>query len=175
IQEIARRIGLNWNYGGPADVWEEIRQAVPSCRGITWERLEREHAVTYPCVNEGDPGQEVIFTDRFPTADGRAKLVPAEYGDAEGEDPPDEEYPFALITGRILEHWHTGSMTRRAGVLDALEPVATVSMHPDDMARMRVRSGDPVRLTTKRGELVAFARRDDGVPHQAVFMPFAYV
>jgi formate dehydrogenase major subunit len=175
IQEIARRCGLDWDYAGPAAVWAEIRQAVPSCRGMTWERLEREHSVTYPCLNEGDPGEEVIFVDRFPTPDGRAKFVPAEYGEAEGEDPPDAEYPFALITGRVLEHWHTGSMTRRAGVLDALEPVATISMHPDDMARVGVRSGDPVRLATKRGELVAHARRDDGIPRGAVFMPFAYV
>jgi formate dehydrogenase major subunit len=175
IQELARRCGLDWRYGGPADVWAEIREAVPSCHGITWERLEREHSVTYPCLQEGDPGEEVIFVDRFPTADGRAKFVPAEYGDAEGEDPPDAEYPFALITGRVLEHWHTGSMTRRAGVLDALEPVATISMNPADMAKVGVNSGDPVRLVTKRGEVVAFARRDDGMPHGAVFIPFAYV
>jgi len=175
IQEIARRTGLDWSYDGPAAVWAEIRQAMPSCAGISWERLEREHSVTYPCRSEDDPGQEVLFADRFPTPDGRAKFVPAEYGEAEGEDPPDAEYPFVLITGRVLEHWHTGAMTRRAGVLDALEPVATVSMHPDDMATAGLGSGDPVRLATRRGEVVAFARRDDGMPRGAVFMPFAYV
>jgi formate dehydrogenase major subunit len=175
IQELARRCGLDWKYDGPADVWAEIREAVPSCRGISWDRLEREHSVTYPCLSEDDPGQEVLFAERFPTADGRARFVPAEYGDAVGEDPPDEDYPFALITGRLLEHWHTGAMTRRAGVLDALEPVATISMHPDDMDKVGVVSGDAVRLATKRGELVAFARRDDGMPRGAVFIPFAYV
>jgi formate dehydrogenase major subunit len=175
IQELARRCGVDWDYDGPAAVWAEIRKAVPSCAGISWERLEREHSVTYPCRSEDDPGQEVLFADRFPTPDGRAKFVAAEYGEAEGEDPPDEAYPFALITGRVLEHWHTGAMTRRAGVLDALEPVATVSMHPDDMKAVGVASGDAVRLVTKRGEIVAYARRDDGMPHGAVFIPFAYV
>jgi formate dehydrogenase major subunit len=175
IQELARRCGVDWDYDGPAAVWAEIRTAVPSCAGISWERLEREHSVTYPCLSEDDPGQEVLFAEQFPTPDGRAKFVAAEYGEAEGEDPPDEAYPFALITGRVLEHWHTGAMTRRAGVLDALEPVATISMHSDDMRAVGVASGDAVRLETKRGAIVAYARRDDGMPHGAVFIPFAYV
>jgi len=175
IQEIARRIGLAWNYAGPAEVWSEVRKAVPSCAGITWERLEREHSVTYPCESEGDPGEEVLFGERFPTRDGRAKFSPAEHGHAEGDDPPDEEYPFVLITGRVLEHWHTGAMTRRAAVLDALEPVATVSMNRADMDALGLASGDAVRLETRRGGLVAHARRDDAVPEGVVFMPFAFV
>ncbi len=112
IQEMARRLGLGWNYANAADVWREIRQATPSVAGITWDRLEREHAVTYPCLREGDPGDEVIFVDRFPTADGRGRLVPADFTRA--AEVPDEEYPLVLITGRVLEHWHTGAMTRRA-------------------------------------------------------------
>jgi formate dehydrogenase major subunit len=174
-QEIARRLGLDWRYDGPAAVWSEIRRAVPSCAGITWERLERESSVTYPCRNEGDPGDEVLFGERFPTADGRARLVPAEYGHAEGDEPPDEEYPWVLITGRVLEHWHTGAMTRRAGVLDALEPVPTASFHPDDLAAFGIRSGDSVELETRRGRLTALARRDMGMPRHTVFIPFCYV
>jgi formate dehydrogenase major subunit len=173
IQEIARRIGLDWNYRTAADVWAEIRQAVPSCAGITWERLERESGVTYPCRNEGDPGEEVIFIDSFPTADGRAKLVPADFTRA--AETPDAEYPFVLITGRLLEHWHTGAMTRRANVLDALEPVATVSMHPDDIERLGVRSGDMVTVESRRGVLSACARLDSGMQRGAVFIPFAFV
>lgn len=173
IQEIARRMGLDWNYAGPADVWSEIRKAVPSCAGITWERLEREHAVTYPCRNEGDPGDEVIFTESFPTRDGRASFTPAEF--TQGDDPPDDDYPMVLITGRLLEHWHTGAMTRRAGVLDAIEPVAHVSMNPQDMERLGVGPGDPVAVASRRGKIVAQARRDDGVPVGAVFIPFCYV
>ncbi len=173
IQELARRLGLDWSYTGPADVWSEIRQAVPSCAGITWERLEREHGVVYPCRNEGDPGDEVIFTDAFPTQDGRATFAPAEF--TQGDEPPDEEYPTVLITGRLLEHWHTGAMTRRAGVLDAIEPVAHVSMNPTDMEGLGVRPGDQVSVASRRGELTAQARRDDGVPAGAVFIPFCYV
>jgi formate dehydrogenase major subunit len=173
IQQLARRLGLQWNYNGPADVWAEIRRAVPSCAGITWERLEQEHGVTYPCVNEGDPGEEVIFVERFPTADGRGRIVPADFIPA--DELPDPEYPFVLITGRLLEHWHTGAMTRRAGVLDAIEPVPTVSVHPADLEQLGVESGAPIALRTRRGELVAIARRDSGMPAGSVFMPFAYV
>ncbi|MEX1184488.1 MAG: formate dehydrogenase subunit alpha [Gemmatimonadota bacterium] len=173
IQQIARRMDVAWAYDGPADVWEEIRQAVPSCGGITWDRLEREHSVTYPCVAEGDPGDEVIFVDRFPTPDGRARIVPADFSHA--DELPDAEYPFVLITGRLLEHWHTGSMTRRSGVLDAIEPIATISMNPADMERLGTAPGDPIALETRRGRIVALARRDTATPPGTVFMPFAFV
>ena len=172
-QEIARRVGLDWNYADAAAVWAEIRLAVKSCGGITWDRLERESSVTYPCREEGDPGEEVLFTDRFPTADGRATFSPAEY--TQGDEPPDEDYPFVLITGRVLEHWHTGAMTRRAGMLDALEPVPMVSLNPSDMEMLGLQPGDPVRLTTRRGEIVAHARRDAASPAGSVFIPFAFV
>ena len=175
IQEIASRIGLDWSYGEARDVWSEIRRAVPSCAGITWERLEVEDSVTYPCREEGDPGEEVIFAERFPTADGRGRMVPAEYGPAEGDEPPDDEYPFVLITGRVLEHWHTGAMTRRAAVLDEIEPVPTVSIHPGDLAKLGLADGDATRLTTRRGSVVVQARADATMPHGAVFIPFAFV
>jgi formate dehydrogenase major subunit len=175
IQELARRLGLDWNYSGPAEVWSEIRRAVPSCAGISWERLERESSVTYPCRNEGDPGEEVIFADRFPTPDGLGRFVAAEYGHAEGDEHPDSEYPFVLITGRVLEHWHTGAMTRRASVLDAIEPVPTVSIHPSDAEELGMAEGESVRLTTRRGELVALVRPDYAIPRGAVFIPFCFV
>jgi len=175
IQELARRVGLDWNYAGPHEVWNEIRRAMPSCAGIAWERLERESSVTYPCRKEGDPGEEVLFIDVFPTKDGLAKFVPAEFGHAEGDEHPDDEYPFVLITGRLLEHWHTGAMTRRASVLDAIEPVPTIAVSPSDLDAMGIGTGDSLRLTTRRGELVAMARRDDTVPAGVVFIPFCYV
>jgi formate dehydrogenase major subunit len=129
--------------------------------------------VTYPCVAEGDPGDEVIFIDRFPTADGRARLVPADFTRA--NETPDDEYPFVLVTGRLLEHWHTGAMTRRASVLDAIEPVATVSMHPDDMKRFELQPGDFVTVESRRGVISAAARRDPGIARGSVFVPFAFV
>jgi formate dehydrogenase major subunit len=173
IQELARRLGLEWSYTQASDVWEEIRKAVPSCAGITWDRLEREHSVTYPCLHEGDPGEEVIFVDKFSTADGRARLVPADFTRA--AEVPDAEYPMVLITGRLLEHWHTGAMTRRAQVLDAIEPVATVSIHPVDMQQLMLEPGDYVTVTSRRGRVSALVRRDPGIPQGSVFMPFAFV
>ena len=132
IQQLAQRMGastpgtaLHWNYpgeeSGVAAVYEEMRQAMHAViGGISWERLQRESCVTYPCLSEDDPGQPIVFTDRFPTATGRVTLVPADIIPA--AERPDANYPLVLITGRQLEHWHTGSMTRRAQVLDA--PVA---------------------------------------------------
>ena len=173
IQEMARRLGLEWNYTNASEVWNEIRKAVPSCAGITWERLEQQHAVTYPCLHEGDPGDEVIFVDRFSTPDGRGRLVPADFTRA--AEVPDADYPLVLITGRLLEHWHTGAMTRRAHVLDAIEPVATVSMNPADMTQLRIEPGEYVTVASRRGKLSALVRRDAATPAGAVFMPFAFV
>ncbi len=172
IQEMARRIGLEWNYGGPKDVWNEIRKAAPSMAGITWERLESEDSVTYPCEKEGDPGEPVIFTDRFPTKSGRARFVPADYSPA--AELPDQEYPYVFITGRLLEHWHTGSMTRMASVLDAIEPGPTVVVHPDDAARIGLGPGALATVESRRGQVTAQVRVSREVQVGCVFMAFAF-
>jgi formate dehydrogenase major subunit len=172
IQEIARRLGLDWNYSGPAEVFGEMRKAMPSIAGITWERLERESAVTYPCEREGDPGQPVVFTERFPTPTGRARFVPADIIPA--AERPDDEYPFVLITGRQLEHWHTGAMTRRASVLDAIEPEPTALLHPLDLDALGAKAGDVVTVESRRGIISLYARADDGTPRGSVFIPFAF-
>jgi len=172
IQELARRLGLDWNYSGPADVFNEMRQAMNSIAGITWDRLERDNSVTYPCEKEGDPGTPVVFTERFPTPTGRAKLVPADIIPA--AERPDTDYPMVLITGRQLEHWHTGAMTRRAGVLDAIEPDPTVSVHPLDLDAIGAKPGDVVTVGSRRGVISLYARADDGIPRGAVFIPFCY-
>ncbi|HEV7799538.1 MAG TPA: formate dehydrogenase subunit alpha, partial [Burkholderiales bacterium] len=172
IQEIARRMGLDWNYAGPAEVFGEMRQAMPSIGGITWERLEAESSVTYPCEQEGDPGQPVVFTDRFPTETGRARFVPADIIPA--AERPDAEFPFVLITGRQLEHWHTGAMTRRASVLDAIEPDPTALVHPLDLEAIGARAGDVITVASRRGIISLYARSDDGTPRGAVFIPFCF-
>ena len=177
IQQLATRMGLQWNYqgedSGAAAVYEEMRQAMHGViAGITWERLEREGSVTYPCLTADDPGQPIVFHDTFPTADGRVKLVPADIIPA--NERPDASFPFVLITGRQLEHWHTGSMTRRASVLDALEPLATASMNGADLVDMGLQPGEVVTLRSRRGEVALHLRRDDGTPRGAVFVPFAY-
>ena len=143
-----------------------------SIAGITWDRLERESSVTYPCEKEGDPGQPTVFIERFPTPTGKARFVPADIIPA--NERPDADYPFVLITGRQLEHWHTGAMTRRAGVLDAIEPDPTVSMHPLDLAALDAKTGDVMTVASRRGIVSLYARADDGVPRGSVFIPFCY-
>ncbi|HZQ72342.1 MAG TPA: formate dehydrogenase subunit alpha [Burkholderiales bacterium] len=172
IVQIARRLGLDWNYEHPKDVFNEMRGCMDSIRGITWERLERDSSVTYPCEHEGDPGQPVVFVTHFPTPTGRAKFVPADLISA--AERPDAEYPMVLITGRQLEHWHTGAMTRRAAVLDAIEPVPTVSMNPADMAELKVERGQVVTVESRRGAIALEVREDAGTPRGAVFIPFAF-
>ena len=95
----------------------------------------REGAVTYPADDPNKPGNEIIFTTGFPTESGRGKIVPAKV--IPPDELPDTEYPMVLSTGRVLEHWHTGSMTRRAAVLDQIEPEAVAFMSPKDMRRLR--------------------------------------
>ncbi len=172
IEELANRLGLPWKYAGPADVFSEIRLATPSMAGITWERLEREGSCTYPLEHEGDPGEPVIFMDSFPRPSGRALFMPALYTKA--DELPDAEYPFIFTTGRQLEHWHTGSMTRRASVLDAIEPEATVLIHPDDLAAIGLGPGAAITLRSRRGTLTAYARVDRGMQRGTLFMPFAF-
>ncbi|MAW69617.1 MAG: formate dehydrogenase subunit alpha [Acidiferrobacteraceae bacterium] len=172
IQELANRLGLDWNYPEVKDVFEEMRGAMPSIAGMTWERLETEHSITYPCEGDNDPGQGVVFIDDFPTGDGRGKFVPASLESA--NELPDTEYPFVLITGRQLEHWHTGSMTRRSQVLNAIEPEPVVSAHPDDLDRMGVVEGGTIKVASRRGEVVALARADRGMRPGEVFIPFCY-
>ena len=172
IQEIAKRMGLDWNYDGPADVFAEMAQLMPSLKNITWERLEREGAVTYPVDDPQKPGNEIIFTTGFPTESGRGKIVPARV--TSPDEIPDHEYPMVLSTGRVLEHWHTGSMTRRSEVLDSIEPEAVAFMSPKDMRRLDVWPGDMIRLETRRGAVEVKIRSDRDVPENMVFMPFCY-
>ncbi len=177
ITEIARRMGLQWSYvgedGGVAAVHEEMRQLMPSMRGITWERLEREGAVTYPCHDVYDPGEPIVFRSAFPTPDGRGRLVPVVPSTA--AEPVDPDYPLVLITGRELEHWHTGAMTRRATVLDALAPEPTASLHPRELERAGATAGGQVTVETRRGSITLFAREDPRMPEGAVFVPFCFV
>jgi formate dehydrogenase major subunit len=170
--DLARRLGLDWDYTDVSQVFAEMKQVMGSLDNITWERLERE-TVTYPSLSPEDPGQSVVFGDGFPRANGRALFTPAAI--VAPDEAPDEDYPMILTTGRQLEHWHTGSMTRRATVLDAMEPEANCSLHPATLRRLGAGPGDMVRLTTRRGAIEIMARSDRAVPEDMVFVPFAYV
>ncbi len=145
---MARQLGLPWDYGtgeaAVAAVFDEMRHTMPSIGGITWERMQADGSVTYPCEKEGDPGSPVVFMDSFPTPTGKARFVPADIIPA--DERPDTEYPMVLITGRQLEHWHTGAMTRRSGVLDAIEPDPVAYVHPLDLAALGAKPGDLITI-----------------------------
>ena len=172
LQELANRLGCGWDYKHVSEVFDEMRHTMPSIGGITWQRLEREHAVTYPCVAEGDPGEPVVFVDGFPREGGKARFVPADIIPA--AERPDADYPMVLITGRQLEHWHTGSMTRRATVLDALEPDPVAMIHPQDLVALGAKPGDVLTIESRRGSVTLYARAEEGTPRGAVFVPFCY-
>ena len=171
IQDLANGLDLGWSYDGPKDVYEELRQAMNSIGGISWERLEREESVTYPCDDDG-PGTEIMFATGFPTPSGRGKFVATEL--VAPDEIPDAAYPMVLSTGRMLEHWHTGAITRRATVLDALEPEAVASLHPREMKRLEIWPGDPIQVSTRRGTIEITARADRDVPEGMVFIPFCF-
>ena len=172
-QELARRCGMDWRYDSPADVFAEMKQGMKSLDNISWDRLAGENAVTYPSLSPEDPGQAIVFADAFPRENGRAKFTPAAV--IPPDEAPDGDYPMILTTGRQLEHWHTGSMTRRSAVLDAVEPEANCSLHPKTLRALGVEPGGMLRLTTRRGSIEIMARADRAVAEDMVFLPFAYV
>ena len=171
--DLAQRLGLAWSYDSPADVFAEMKLNMKSLDNITWDRLEGVNAVTYPSLSPDDPGQPIVFGDGFPRPEGRARFTPAAI--IPPDDTPDADYPMILITGRQLEHWHTGSMTRRSAVLDAVEPEANCSLHPKTLRKLGVEPGGMLRLSTKRGSIEIMARADRAVAEDMVFVPFAYV
>ena len=172
IEQMAKQLGLKWNYQHVSEVFDEMRHTMPSIAGITWDRLEREHAVTYPCLKEGDPGQSVVFVENFPRESGRGRFVPADIIPA--NERPDAQYPMVLITGRQLEHWHTGSMTRRTAVLDAIEPDPVALVHPLDLADLNVQPGAIVTIQSRRGAVSLYARADESSPRGCLFVPFCF-
>ena len=170
--ELAKRLGLDWTYTHPREVFAEMKMNMGSLDNITWDRLENE-AVTYPSLSPEDPGQPIVFGDGFPRPEGRARFTPANV--IAPDESPDADYPMILITGRQLEHWHTGSMTRRTKVLDAVEPEANCSLHPKTLRKMGVKPGEMIELSTRRGTVQVMARADRAVAEDNVFLPFAYV
>jgi len=170
--ELAKRVGLDWSYTHPREVFAEMKQSMNSLDNITWERLEKS-AVTYPSLSPEDPGQPIVFGDGFPRPEGRAKFTPAAV--TAPAETPDADYPLILTTGRQLEHWHTGSMTRRASVLDWAEPEANASLHPKTLRKMNVKPGELIQIETRRGAISIMARADRAVAEDMVFVPFAYV
>jgi formate dehydrogenase major subunit len=171
-QEIGRRMGLDWKYEHPRDIYTEMAALMPSLDNISWDRVERESAVIYPADAPDQPGHDVVFEKGFPRPGGFGKLVAAKL--TPPDETPNEEFPFILTTGRQLEHWHTGAMTRRATTLDALEPGPIAAVSRGTIERLGIRPGDMIRVSTRRGTIELAARQDDGVPEGVVFIPFAF-
>jgi formate dehydrogenase major subunit len=172
IVELANRVGLDWSYGGVPEIYEEMRSHMASLGHISWDRLERDGTVTYPADGDDVPGNEILFGQSFPTADGRGRLVPTDL--VPPDELPDDDFPLVLTTGRMLEHWHTGAMTRRATILDAIEPEPVVSMHPKDIGRAGLTIGQQVMVETRRGAITLTLRADRDVSSGMLFIPFCY-
>jgi formate dehydrogenase major subunit len=172
IVDLARRIGLDWRYRNVSDVFAEMARVMPSLRHISWERIEREGSVIYPAQGDDEPGDEILFVSGFPTEDGRGHIVPADL--LPPNERPDADYPLVLTTGRLLEHWHTGAMTRRARVLDAIEPQGIAAMNPREIRKRGLEQGDSIVVETRRGTIEATLRADRDVADGMVFMPFCF-
>ncbi|MDJ0614308.1 MAG: formate dehydrogenase subunit alpha [Rhizobiaceae bacterium] len=172
IVELANRIGLDWNYADVGEVYTEMAEKMNSLNYITWERLNNEDVVTYPVDEPGGFGNEVIFTNGFPTQDGRGKLVPADL--LPPDEVPDKDFPMVLTTGRLLEHWHTGAMTRRATVLDDLEPEGIAAMNRRQIEKLGLSAGQMIDVETRRGTVTAVLREDREVADNMVFIPFCF-
>ena len=170
--DVATRIGLPMEYDSPREIFEELVSVMPNYAGLSYDNLGRQGKL-YPNADpEHTDGTVVLFDERFGTDDGRAHLVPAEWLPA--KELPDEEFPFILNTGRLLEHWHTGSMTRRSYALDAIAPEAHVYLNPDDAARMGIEEGDYVRISSRRGSIELAARLSHRDTPGTCFIPFHF-
>ena len=170
--EIGKRLGLEWNYKHPKDIFNEMSKAMPSLKNITWDRLDKEGSVTYPCNSPDSKGEEIVFGDSFPTPDGRGKFVSANV--TSPDEMPDQSFPMILTTGRQLEHWHTGAMTRKASNLNAIEPEASASLSPKDILKNNITPGDMIKVSTRRGEIKIKVQEDRAIPEGVIFIPFCY-
>jgi len=171
-QAIANRLGLGWSYRGPRDVFEEMVALMPSYANLSYDNLGLTGKL-YPNPDpEHSDGTVVMFGDRFGTDDGLAHLVGAQW--LPPAELPDDDYPLVLNTGRLLEHWHTGTMTRRSYALDALVAVAELSMSPADARALGLVDGADVRVTSRRGTVVAQLRVSDREQDGSCFLPFHF-
>jgi formate dehydrogenase major subunit len=172
VQDIARRIGLDWDYSGPSEIFDEMVSLMPSYANLSYDNLGLSGKL-YPNADpEHSDGLVVMFDERFNTDDGLAHLVPAEWLPA--KELPDAEYPLVLNTGRLLEHWHTGSMTRRSFALDTISPVAEVYMHPKDAADRGLSHGEMVRVRSRRGVIELLLRVSRREQLGNCFIPFHF-
>ncbi|MFC4552051.1 MULTISPECIES: molybdopterin-dependent oxidoreductase [Halorussus] len=175
LQDLAGRMGFDWNYDGPADVMDEINDLAPIYGGVTYDRLEaREDGIQWPCWDEDHPGTPYLYEEEFNFDDGKARFVPAELAE-ERYPTPTEEFPFTLTTGRVLYHWHTGSMTRRARASMQQVPESFVTVHPEAARRLGVSDGEYVAVESSQGEIVVRANVEETSGPDVLFIPMHFV
>ena len=173
VQDIARRVGLDWNYSArPERSSRRWSSVMPSYANLSYDNLGLTGKL-YPNPDpENSDGTVVMFTERFNTDDGLAHLVPAEWLPA--KELPNDEYPFVLNTGRLLEHWHTGSMTRRSFALDAIQPRPQVYIHPADAAECGLADGAMARVSSRRGTIELEVKVSHKEARGNCFIPFHF-
>ncbi|MFH0965703.1 MAG: formate dehydrogenase subunit alpha [Planctomycetota bacterium] len=165
---IAERMGKAFGYGGVEEILAEINDLTPIYGGITWERVSGLRGLQWPCPDEGHAGTAILHREKFTR--GKGKFHPVRY--LEAKELPDEEYPMVLTTGRVREHWHTGTMSRRARILDGVVPGGWAEVHPKDAAELGIEDGEAVRIVSRRGEVVIGARIVDKTLPGTVFLSF---
>lgn len=178
IQELARRVQkflgvtspAGFHFESPADIWREMADLTPPFMGISHQRIEAEDGVHWPCPSEDHPGTPYLFAESFPR--GKGKLTPIAYRPS--SELPDQEYPLILSTGRVLYHWHGGTLTRRSK-LDDIYPEALVEIHPRDAEELEITSGDWVKVYSRRGQIEARTLVTERSPVGTVFLPFHFV
>ncbi|MBI2158767.1 MAG: molybdopterin-dependent oxidoreductase, partial [Candidatus Rokubacteria bacterium] len=166
---LGRDVGRQFDYAGPAAIFDEMARLTPFLAGLSHARLDREGGIQWPCPAPEHPGTRFLYADAFPR--GRARFIPA-LQTAEAAELPDAAYPFVLNTGRLLYHWHGGTLTRRVQGLLELAPRLEVAIHPSDARRLGADTGARLRVASRRGELTGYARVTEAVRPGAIFVPF---
>jgi formate dehydrogenase major subunit len=172
LQELANRLGFDWDYRSPAEVMDEIASLVPIYGGISHDRLHEEGGLQWPCPDATHPGTRFLYEEAFNFPDGKARFVPADMG--EPGELPDEEYPLTLTSGRVLYHFHTGTLTRRVEAIVAHVPESFVEIHPATAERLGVRDGEYVRVESRRGAITVRAQVTDRPGRGVVFIPMHF-
>lgn len=172
VCELARRLGYEWDYEDPAAIMDEMRSLTPIYAGISHERIAAEGGIQWPCPTDDHPGTARLYTETFNTADGLAHLTPV--GWSEPAETPDEEYPFTLTTGRVLYQYHTGTMTHRETGITEYVGGDFIELHPATAAAHGIEDGDPVRVESRRGEIVVPAQITERPGRDNVFIPMHF-
>ncbi len=171
IKKLAEKMGYKFNYNSPREIFEEIRKVTPQYAGITYDRLGID-GIQWPCKDEKDPGTPILYTDKFLTSDGLGVIHPVEYKDP--MELPDREYPFILTTGRIIFHYHTGTMTRRSEHIIREINEGYIEMNLEDAKRLGIKNNELVKVSSRRGEVIVKVRISKDIKEGVLFMPFHF-